>query len=97
MLRALLLVLAAVLFLVGLVLVASGAPHAWPLLAWGGVLLLAVLFERWRYRPPEGGAGRWQDTPERFIDPQSGQALQVQFNVDTGERRYVPARRQDPA
>lgn len=90
MLRTSLLVVAAGVCIAGLVLLAGGSAHGLPMALWGGVLLCAVLVERWRYRPQGRGRGAWQATTERFIDPQSGQAMQVQFNADTGERRYVP-------
>lgn len=76
----------------GMVLLVSGTPAGMPMLIWGAVLLVALLIERWRYRPASStGAGAWQETEERFIDPESGQAMQVLFNPHTGERRYVPA------
>jgi len=91
MLRIAVVVLALGLLVAGLVARASGAPAATPLAIWGGILLLAVIFERWRYRPDPSRAGGWQATDERFIDPQSGQAMQVLYNPHSGERRYVPA------
>ena len=41
-----------------------------------------------RAAAPEEG---WQQTDERFIDPESGQPVQVFYNPRTGERRYVAA------
>jgi hypothetical protein len=57
----------------------------------GLLLLLGLVFERWRYkriadRPP----GRdWVPTDERFIDPESGKPVTVFYQPATGERRYV--------
>jgi len=85
------LVLTAGLLALGLVLLLAGVPAGMPVALWSAVLLAAVLVERWRYRPRTSGGGAWEDTPEQFIDPQSGAAMRVQFNPATGERRYVPA------
>jgi hypothetical protein len=91
MLRIAVAVMALGLLIGGLVGRAAGVPVAMPLLIWGAVLLLAVVFERWRYRPDPSRVAGWQPTDERFIDPQSGQAMQVLYNPNSGERRYVPA------
>jgi hypothetical protein len=54
-----------------------------------GVMVLGILFERWRYVAPRtAGAGSWQATGERFVDPTSGKLVEVYFNPDTGERDY---------
>jgi uncharacterized protein (DUF58 family) len=54
------------------------------------VLLLALLFERWRYRPRvDRRRGRWQRTGERFVDPTTDRSVEVLYNPDTGERDYV--------
>lgn len=88
----------AVLFVVGLVLfVAASAAvlcAGWPALpaaVISGILVLALVFERYVYKPirqaPPGP--EWEPTAERFIDPKSGQSVTVYFNARTGERRYV--------
>jgi hypothetical protein len=91
MLRTTIIVVAAILTFLGLVLVVSGVHMAgWQLLVSGAIVLVGTLFERWRYRqiePPTNG--RWQETDERFIDPSTGQAVEVMFDPRTGERRYV--------
>jgi membrane protein implicated in regulation of membrane protease activity len=54
------------------------------------VLLAALLFERWRYRPQiDRRKGNWRPTAERFVDPTTGRTVQVFYNPDTGERDYV--------
>lgn len=91
MLRAALLGFALLLTLAGTIGLAFGCP-VWAPTLWGVVLLVCVLFERWRYRkPPVAAGGNWQPTGEKFIDPESGLAMEVLFDPDTGERRYVPA------
>lgn len=56
----------------------------------GLVLLTSILFERRGYRPRvDRGRGRWQATGERFVDPASGERVEVRFNPETGERDYV--------
>ena len=55
----------------------------------GVVMLLAVLFERWRYRNRQAEAGgNWQQTGERFVDPESGKEVEVLYDPQSGERRY---------
>ena len=96
MLRNALLVFALCLLAVGLGTSLGGARETFPLAIWGAVLVTAVLVERWRYRPgshagPRANDSAWQRTDERFVDPESGQAMQVFYNPRTGERRYEPA------
>ena len=98
-------ILGALLMLGGLVGVIAGA---WPDGLWaavtGGVVLVAVVLERARYRSeaaegsagpagPGGGeatmpAAPFRPTDELFIDPTSGHRLRVYLNPATGERRY---------
>lgn len=92
MLRKALLVFSLALLALGLGLWLGGVRGAWPMVLWGAVLSAAVLFERWRYAASSSAlAQHWQATSERFIDPQSGQPMQVYYNPRTGERRYEPA------
>ena len=91
MLRRFLLLIAVAVAGVGALLVSRGIP-AWPMAIWGTVLLLAVVFERWRYRQKnEHMPGDWEETEERFVDPESGKLMQVWYQPSTGERRYLPA------
>jgi hypothetical protein len=57
----------------------------------GFVLLLALVVERWRYKPVTGHPPRagWVPTNERFVDPESGRLVTVFYQPATGERRYV--------
>jgi hypothetical protein len=67
-------------------------PAAW-VAGWGLVLIIGLLFERWRYKPLTGarlGPG-WVATDERFVDPETGKLVTVYFHAATGERRYVAA------
>ena len=55
----------------------------------GGILVIAVLFEPWRYLPSVNRSkGHWQATGERFVDPASGKLVEVFYNPETGERDY---------
>jgi hypothetical protein len=91
MLRTVVISVAAILVCAGIGLIASGI-HApgWQALVIGLIVLVGTLFERWRYRhieePPKG---QWQRTGERFLDPSTGDAVEVMFDPRTGERRYV--------
>jgi hypothetical protein len=91
MLRTVVIAVAAILMCAGIVLIACGVHvPGWQALVIGVIVLIGTLFERWRYRrieaPPEG---QWQRTGERFIDPSSGDPVEVMFDARTGERRYV--------
>jgi hypothetical protein len=91
MLRTVVIFGAAITTCVGIGLIACGV-HApgWQALVTGVIILIGTLFERWRYRrieePPQGD---WQRTGEQFIDPSTGNPVEVMFNPRTGERRYV--------
>ncbi len=101
--------ISALLMLAGLFAVVGGGPPAltgiWLLLL-GGAGLLAVAFERTRYRSetaeltgdPGAAAGvdteppdpRFVATDERFIDPTTRRRLRVWIDPASGERRYRP-------
>ncbi|NVD71067.1 hypothetical protein HUX88_10920 [Duganella sp. BJB1802] len=89
MLRNAILVIALLVAGGGAIALATGHPEAMPAAIWGGILTVAVLFERWRYQPPPATGGNWQPTGEQFIDPESGAAMEVLYDPGTGERRYV--------
>ena len=91
--RTAIIVVAAILMCIGLGLVVSGVHlPGWQLLVSGAIVLVGTLFERWRYRRIESPTnGRWQQTDERFIDPSTGEPVEVMFDPHTGERRYVTA------
>jgi hypothetical protein len=58
---------------------------------WGAVIVLSIVYERFRYKPVETatpGPG-WTKTPERFIDDETGQPVTVWLEPQTGERKYV--------
>jgi hypothetical protein len=101
MLRTVVIAVAAMFTGVGLVLIACGV-HApgWQVLALGVIVLIGTLFER-RYRgTQEPRNGNWQRTGEQFIDPSSGEPVEVMFDPSTGERSYVAAKSRgtrDPA
>lgn len=101
MLRTVVIVVAAVLTCAGIVLIACGVHAGWQALVLGVIVLIGTLFERWRYRrveePPNG---HWQRTDEQFIDPSTGEPVEVMFDPRTGERRYVAGKSRvagDPA
>jgi hypothetical protein len=98
-------VLGALLMLGGLVGVMAGAwaEGLWAAVA-GGVVLVAVVLERARYRSeaaesstagagPGGGeptipVAPFRPTDEVFIDPTTGHRLRVYLDPASGERRY---------
>jgi hypothetical protein len=79
------------LVLIALLAAAAGWPLGPPLAAIGAVLALGVLVERTVYKPLEQRrpGPQWQPSDERFIDPESGEAVTVFVRPATGERRYV--------
>jgi len=81
------------LFVAGLALhLVTG--HGYGLIVGGVIVIGSVLLERrYRNRPESDDlpADRWTPTAERFIDSESGVAMQVWVDSLTGERRYLPA------
>jgi len=59
-------------------------------LAVNGLLIVgAILFERRGYRSGASRTqGEWQSTGERFVEPTTGQRVDVYYNPETGERDY---------
>ena len=81
----------AALALGALLLILGHDPPAYTFLIWGAVLLAAIVYERFRYKPLANaapGAG-WQRTGERFVDPDSGKTVTVYLQPGSGERQYV--------
>jgi hypothetical protein len=94
-------------FIVGLLIISAGgaatAAGIVPLVI-GGVLLIAVVLERQRYRseaaeradgsPGPGGGEpdrlptQFERTDERFVDPTTNLVMRVFLDPRTGERRY---------
>ena len=91
MLRTALVVFALALALAGVSLLARGLPGPGAYaLGLGALIVLGTVFERWRYRRNDTrpGAG-WEPTGERFEDPETGKVVQVFYDPQSGERRYV--------
>ncbi|WP_460597945.1 hypothetical protein [Geomonas sp. Red276] len=70
-------------------MLAMGKCGYFPFLIWGGILVIAIPFERWRYRRQHRDDGQWQPTGEKFEDPETGQIMEVEYDPVSGERRYV--------
>jgi hypothetical protein len=84
----------ALVFVGAAILFVSGVGGLTPVYIWvavqAAILLIALLGERGRYRPPSSGAEHGcQRTAERFQDPTTGRWVVVEYNSRTGERRYV--------
>ena len=91
MLRAALLIIGGVTLAIGVFGIVCGGGFGWPILTWGLVLTVGVLYERFRYKPlsrtvpgPE-----WEKTTERFVDDETGRTVTVYMHKETGERQYV--------
>lgn len=82
-----------VAMLAGAVVLAEiGCPTlGWRLALFGLLLVVAALFERWRYKRlgSTHPGSDWVATAERFVDPESGRLVTVYYRPATGERRYV--------
>jgi hypothetical protein len=66
-------------------------PAAIMLGVWAAIFLLGLAIERWRYQklsaaPP---GPDWQQTDERFVDPETGKLVTVYFHPASGKRRYI--------
>jgi hypothetical protein len=94
MLRGLILAIGILMLVAG---AASAVARVLPVTLWllaGGILLtVGTAFERIFYKPVERNAPGvgWTRTGERFVDPDSGQTVDVFYNAGSGERRYVKA------
>jgi hypothetical protein len=53
----------------------------------GALIVISLVFEG-RYRAAQTAAGPWQSTGEKFIDPGTGRMVEVDYDPQTGERRY---------
>jgi hypothetical protein len=91
MFRVAIIVGATLLACAGLALIFHGMHvPGWQMLAGGLIVFVGVVFERWRYRHLEERPDHsWEPTGERFIDPSTGEPVQVFYDPRTGERRYV--------
>lgn len=67
------------------------------LLGLGLVIVIGLAIERWRYKTPQRQPidPRWQDTSERFVDPETGAVTAVYFDPDSAERHYVVVERNE--
>lgn len=92
MLRTVVLIIAGIVAAAGAALIVTGVTlPGIQALVMGGLVIVGILCER-RYKgrhnlqePDE----RWQATGERFVDPTSGKDVEVFYDPQSGERRYV--------
>jgi hypothetical protein len=91
MLRSSVLLIAGVALVCGVTLLFAGIPPALVAVFWGAVIVVSIVYERFRYKPVETGAPGpgWTKTPERFIDDETGEPVTVWLQPETGERKYV--------
>jgi hypothetical protein len=90
MLRSTVLLIGVAAVVGGLLALFAGCPPGWVFAFWGALIVVSIVYERFRYKPIEylsPGQG-WTRTPERFIDDETGEAVTVWINA-TGERKYV--------
>jgi len=91
MLRALLLALSGMGFLGFVAANLLSDDPAWAPAIVAGLIFLGCLLENYRYKRLHGDAPGegWQETGEKFVDPESGETVRVYFNPASGERIYV--------
>jgi len=92
-LRKALIGLSALILLGAVGLALAGATTSTTVALWVGgqaaIVLVALVAERGRYRGSgDAQAGHWTITGERFQDPTTGRWTVVEYNPDSGERRY---------
>jgi hypothetical protein len=90
MLRSATITIGAVAFVCGVAALFAHTPPGWVFVFWGAVIVLSIVYERYRYKPVEGvapGPG-WTRTTERFIDEDTGEPVTVWMN-GAGDRKYV--------
>ena len=91
-LRSVVITVLAVGVVLAIVLALTRPADPWIVFAVYGTLgLLAILFERGRYRPKLTGT-QFTPTPERYADPVTGELIRVYVDPATGERDYRPDR-----
>lgn len=90
MLRSWTIGIAAIVLVCGAAALLGGVPPGWVFVFWGAVVVLSIVYERFRYKPVEQTppAGSWRRTTERFLDDESGEPVTVWVN-DSGDRKYV--------
>ncbi|HVO45319.1 MAG TPA: hypothetical protein VMT29_03195 [Steroidobacteraceae bacterium] len=90
MLRAFVLAIGLIQVAVGL-WICGGAIRGpgFPLLISGILFIVGVVFERWRYQKNHPAGAQWESTGERFVDPTTGQSVEVLYDPRSGERRYA--------
>lgn len=86
--------LVCIVICIGLLLVTLTAslfsPVVWPGIVTPLVVLLGLVFERWRYVKLKTQApARFEATGERFVDPETGKLVEVYFDRESGEQRYL--------
>lgn len=90
MLRTVVLIIAGIVAATGAALIVTGVTlPGIQALVMGALVIVGILCER-RYRHDrQQPDGRWQATGERFVDPTSGKDVEVFYDPQSGERRYV--------
>jgi hypothetical protein len=87
MLRGVIGAIGALCAVAGLLLLLSPSRSGLFLIIIGALIVLSLIFEG-RYRAASSNAQSWQSTGEKFIDPGSGEVIEVDYDPQTGERRY---------
>ena len=90
MLRTAVLIIAGIVAATGAALILTGVTlPGIQALVMGALVVVGILFER-RYRHNnQQPDSHWQTTGERFVDPASGKNVEVYYDPQSGERRYV--------
>jgi hypothetical protein len=81
------------MLVVSLALVSTGVVPGWWLLFNSAILAAALVFERRGYHPRAPDTASLQPTAERFLDPTSGELLEVWEDPASGAREYRPVQK----
>ena len=83
--------LGALLVLAGMIMAVIGTLFVPQLVIGGLFLIIGLAIERWRYKPISSTRPdpHWNDTGERFVDPETGKLTAVYFDAASGERHYI--------
>ena len=87
MLRVVIGAIGALCAIAGILLLVTPPHSGLPLLIVGGLVVLSLFFEG-RYRTAQTPTQPWEPTGEKFIDPGTGKMVEVDYDPQTGERRY---------
>ena len=91
MLRSWTIAIGLIALMCGIAALFAHTPPGFVFIFWGAVIVLSIVYERFRYKAVEADAPGpgWTKTTERFIDDETGEPVTVWLEPNSGERKYV--------